>query len=140
MSEVIKLEAGKKLNLHNSLGVVIAPDLRCFVELKSITGTLLEPRFEIPSICPGIFAEDVKLMPNRSIVFARFFITLADGITDAEYEELTDTYLLDTALADLGLKPVIVDQITATVMPDSLIEGAIESSDSVTGTIEEETI
>lgn len=140
MSEVIKLESGKKLNLHNSLAVIIEPGLRCFVELRGITGTLLEPRFEIPAIAEGIFAENVKLMPNLSIVFARFFITKSDGTTDAEYEELTDTYRLDTALSDLGLKPVIVDQISAKVMPDEAIEGVLESSDSVTGIIEEVTI
>ncbi len=137
---VVKLEAGRKLRLYNCLRVVLPGVLRCFVELRLNTGNLLEPRFEIPLVAPGLFSEDTRLMPNEGIVFAKFFITLEDGITDADYEVGVDVYRLDTTLTDLGLRPVLVDEITAVIVPGSEVVAVLEQAETIIGTLEEDAI
>jgi len=146
MSELRKEGDIYYLNLQLYDGVISMPK-RVFVELTDASGTLLEPRFEIPHIVNGDFRENTKVMPNESIVSAQYFVYENDGTTpDITYTIPKDIYLkdlngevihenLDAKVSSIGGSKNTIE-VSGEILEIESISGTIEESE-VSGSIEE---
>jgi len=150
---VILRKLGDTLNINLQLwdGAASQPK-RVFVDLKSITGTLIGSRFEIFHKGDGLYAESTKTMPTNNIVLASLLVMESDGITLSSIHSISqEIYMrdligeiisanLDIAVSSLNILrsdifgTVETLDISGTIVNKEIV-GTIEPNIEITGVV-----
>lgn len=69
---------------------------RVFVSLLLPDNSLFKPILELSNVGGGLYTEESEIMPQLPVLIAKFDVFEQDGTTDSGYEEVFDTYYLDT--------------------------------------------
>lgn len=149
MSGQITRKVGEQLFLEAQIpDYTINPNVRVFFRLTDGMGVELKALTEILSVGQGSYQEDIELMPNEPVVFAKFYVYDATGtVLQTQYGVGQDRYMREVVVASGGVvviaEPVEMEiedtSISGEVVDDSMLM-ELEDASNLTIEIEEDTL
>lgn len=154
----MKLKLGDIIYLSLQLfdGIASMPK-RVFVELRDVSGVLIEPLFEILHVDGGEFRNSARTMPSDEFVTASYFVYNNDGTTlDNQFAAGKDIFMRDftgeivASNLDAKVSSAFAASLIGEIEDSVLLSGELPTEEILTaslldieileGTIEEEVI